>query len=102
MLEDLKKQSVLMTIFLTLGSIALGIYVFQIFWGILGFFSDVLIILFSAWILSFILGPAVERLQKLFKVPRVAAAIFVYVVFFAAFASIISAFIPTVTSQYFA
>lgn len=101
MLDELKKQSFLVTFFLTLASIALGIYVLQVFWGILGFFSDVIIILFTAWILSFILGPAVEFLVHRLHFHKVWAASIVYVLFFALFAFIISAFIPTVTSQYF-
>lgn len=102
MLDELKKQSVLLKAFLLLGSIALGVYLFQIFWGVLAFFSDVLIILFSAWILSFILGPAVDALVGKAKMPKLVAATIVYLLFFALFAFAITAFIPVVTSQYFA
>ncbi len=102
MFDGLKKQPVLINLFLTLGSIALGIYLFQVFWGILGFFSDVIIILFSAWILSFILGPAVEGLSKYFHISKAIAATIVYLLFFALFAFAVLSFIPVVTSQYFA
>lgn len=102
MLDELKKQSFLVTLFLTLASIAVGMYVLQVFWGILGYFSDVLVILFSAWILSFILGPAVDFLQHRCKFPKLAAATVVYLLFFALFAYAVSLFIPVVTSQYFA
>lgn len=102
MLEELKKQSVLVTIFLVLTSIAVGLYLFQILWGVLGFFSDVLIILFSAWILSFILGPSVDFLEKRIRVPKLISALIIYLLFFALFAFSIILFIPVVTSQYFA
>ena len=102
MLDELKKQSTLVTIFLVLASAALGVYVFQVFWNVLGFFSDVLIILFSAWILSFILGPAVEFLSQKLRMSKLIAAAIVYLVFFALFAFAIFNFIPVVTSQYFA
>lgn len=102
MLDGFKKQSVLISVFLLLASAALGIYLFQIFWNILGFFSDVLIILFSAWILSFILGPAVDGLVKYFKVSKAIAATIVYLIFFALFAFAVLSFVPVVTSQYFA
>ncbi len=102
MLEEFKKQSTLLKTFLILASIALGIYLFQMLWGVLGFFSDVLIILFSAWIVSFILGPAVGFLEKRLKMPKIVAALVVYVLFFALFAVAIINFIPVVTSQYFA
>lgn len=102
MLDELKKQSTLVKTFLVLATIALGIYVFQIFWNVLGYFSDVLIILFSAWILSFILGPATDFLARVSKIPKILAAVVVYVLFFALFALAIITFIPVVYSQYFA
>jgi|SRR5579872_328007 len=102
MLDELKKQSVILQIFLILGSIALGIYLFQILWGVLGYFSDVLVILFSAWILSFILGPSVDFLTNRARLPKLIAAAIVYLLFFALLAVAVINFIPVVMSQYFA
>lgn len=102
MLDGFKKQSVLISTFLVLASAAIGIYLFQIVWNILGFFSDVLIILFSAWILSFVLGPAVNGISRYFKLNKAIAATIVYLLFFAMFAFAVISFIPVVTSQYFA
>ncbi|HSD98854.1 MAG TPA: AI-2E family transporter [Patescibacteria group bacterium] len=102
MLDELKKQSTLITTFLVLASVAVGIYVLQVVWNVLGFFSDALVILFSAWILSFILGPAVEFLSRKLHTSKLVAAAIVYLVFFALFAFAIFNFIPVVTSQYFA
>lgn len=99
MLEELKKQSGLLTITLILIIIAVGIYIFQTLWFVLGYFSDALIILFSAWILSLILEPAVKGLQKIFKLPVAFAATIVYLLFFALFALVITAYIPVVSSQ---
>ena len=81
MLDELKKQSFLIKTFFVLASVAIGIYVFQILWGVLGFFSDIIIILFSAWVLSFILGPAVQFLEKKARLPKLAAAAIVYLLY---------------------
>jgi len=102
MLDELKKHSYLVTTFFILGSIALGIYVFQTLWAVLGFFSDVLVILFSAWILGLILSPAVEFLEKKFRLPKPLAAGIIFLLFFALFAYAVFLFIPVVMSQYFA
>lgn len=102
MLEELKKQSFLISVFFVLGSVALGLYLFQAVWTLLGFFSDILIILFTAWILSFILEPAVIALQKITKMPKIASAGIVYLLFFALFAFVVSSYVPVVMSQYFA
>lgn len=99
MLEELRKRSSLVSLFLILGSIALGIYLFQVTWNVIGYFSDILIILFTSWIVSFILGPSIEWLSKKAKIPRVAAAGIIYLLFFGIFTIVILIFIPTVTSQ---
>lgn len=102
MLDEFKKQSFLISTFFALGSVALGIYLFQILWTFLGFFSDAIIILFSAWILSVILEPAIIGLQKISKMPKVASASIIYLLFFALFAFTVSSYVPVVSSQYFA
>jgi predicted PurR-regulated permease PerM len=48
-------------------------------WGILGQFSDILLIIFLAWLLSFILDPLVGYLTK-YGLPRPAATSTVYLV----------------------
>lgn len=102
MLEDLRKHALLIRVFLILASAAIGIYVLQVVWNVLSFFSDALVILFSAWILSFVLGPAVEFFARKLHMSRLIAAAIVYLIFFALFAFAIFNFIPVVTSQYFA
>lgn len=99
MLDELKKQSALVTILLILGVLALFFYVFQWVWLGLSFFSDVIVILFTAWILSFILEPFVEKITKITKLPKVWSAAIVYLVFFGILAVAISLFIPVVVAQ---
>lgn len=102
MLDGLKKQSTLISIFLILSSTAIALYLFQTVWNGLAFFSDALIILLTAWILSFILEPAVLGLKKLTRMPKLASAVIIYLLFFALFAFVVSSYIPVVMSQYFA
>src|SRR5579871_520302 len=99
MLEEFKKNLASIKILVTLLIIAVGIYVFQIFWQFLANFSDILIILISAWIVSFILIPFVTALKETFRMSKVIAAFIVYAVFFALIAVLLQSFIPTVYSQ---
>jgi len=86
-------------ILITLLIVAVGIYIFQIGWGVINTFSDVIVILVSAWLISFILEPFVESLTTGIKAPRILAAAFVYTLFFALVALLIFLFIPTISTQ---
>lgn len=99
MLEDLKKQSSLTQILIVLLIAAVGIYLFQFVWQFLVFFSDIIVILATAWVLSFILGPFVEKLHELFHIPRGSSALLVFAAFFGLLALTIILFIPTVAAQ---
>src|SRR5258708_7818142 len=79
--------------------IAVGIYLFQIFWQVIANFSDILVILICAWLLSFILAPFVNTLRSRLKISKIIAAFVVYTIFFALIAVIIQSFIPTVYGQ---
>lgn len=99
MLEDIKKNYFSLQILIILLIIAVGIYIFQIAWQFLANFSDILIILISAWLVSFILAPFVKALVTLFKLSKILAAFIVYVIFFALIAVTVQLFIPTVYAQ---
>lgn len=99
MLEEIKKQLSSANILIMLLIIAVSVYLFQAFWQVLGVFSDVLIILFSAWVLSIVLDPIVDKLSRYVKLPRSIAAFLVYTLFFGLLALTVVLFIPAVGSQ---
>lgn len=100
MLDELKKQFGSVKILITLLTIAVAIYLFQIAWQVLGLFSDALIILFSAWVISCILEPLVDKLSRFTKLSRGFAAGIIYVIFFSLVVLSIVLFIPAITSQF--
>ena len=79
--------------------IAVGIYLFQILWSVLGNFSDIFVILICSWLLSFILEPLVEFLTKFTRVPKAISALLIYVLFFAISGVTVFLFIPIVSAQ---
>jgi predicted PurR-regulated permease PerM len=99
MIEEIKRQFTSTRILITLLIIAVGAYVLQLLWSFLNMFSDVIIILISAWLISFILEPLVEKLRILTKLPKTLAAISVYIAFFALLIAIVMYFIPVVSAQ---
>ena len=99
MLEELKKQFTSLQILITLLIIAVGIYVFQNIWQVLGNFSDIFVMLISAWLISFILEPWVDAIIQRTKMKKVAAALIVYTLFLALLGAIVFIFIPIVSIQ---
>lgn len=99
MLDEIKKHAASIQLLVTLLIIAVSIYLFEIAWQILGNFSDIFIILISAWVLSFILEPFVERTKNLLTLSKVMAAFLVYILFFGLIVAIIFLFIPVVSNQ---
>ena len=95
----LKKQSTLTQILVILLIAAVGTYLFQFVWQFFVFFSDIIVILTTAWVLSFILGPFVEKLHQWLRIPRGSSALLVFAAFFGLLALTIILFIPTVTAQ---
>lgn len=100
MLDDLKKELTSFRLLATLLTIAISIYLLQIVWQFVQVFSDIIIILVLAWLLSFILEPLVDKFQKLFGLAKVWSAIFIYLFFAVLFTAMIFLFIPVVSSQF--
>ena len=99
MLDDFKKHHGLVTTLLIFGILALAFYLFQWIWLGIAFFSDVIVILFVAWVLSFVLEPFVEKTSKVTRLPKVWSATLIYLIFFGILAAAISLFIPVVVAQ---
>lgn len=98
-MEGLKKQFTSVNLLVSLLIIAVSIYLLQILWNVLGIFSDVIVVLFMAWVVSFILEPAVEKLSSLTKIPRVVSAFIVYTLCFGLLALTVNLFIPAISKQ---
>ena len=99
MLDEIKKNYSLVKILILLLVIATGSYVLSIAWGVISRFLDLFVILLSAWLLSFILEPIVEKIQRLPKISKLIATIITYILFFALLIVIGIAYIPLITSQ---
>jgi predicted PurR-regulated permease PerM len=100
MLEEIKKEFTPFKLLVVLLSIAVSIYLLQILWQFLGNFSDIIIVLVFAWLLSFILEPLVDIVSRLTKLPKVFSALSVYIFFAILFSVMIFIFIPLVATQF--
>ncbi len=100
MLESFKKQYTSFRILIILLIIAVSIYLFQIFWQALSAFSDILVMLILAWLLSFVLEPLVNLISKVTKLSKLISALIVYIFFGVLIAAGIFLFIPIVVLQF--
>ncbi|MDO8657754.1 MAG: AI-2E family transporter [Candidatus Levybacteria bacterium] len=97
--DEIKKQSNLIRILVIFLILAVGIHLFQIGWQILGNFSDIILVIVSAWLLSFILEPVVEAINRFTRLPRIWSTLITYSLIVLIFAGFIFLLIPTVTNQ---
>jgi predicted PurR-regulated permease PerM len=99
MIEELKKQLSSAQLLIVLLILTVGTYLFQTFWQVLALFSDVFIILLSAWLVSFILEPLVERLARMTRLNLGLSASIVYILALGLIGSGMFVFFPTVVNQ---
>ncbi|MBI3984570.1 MAG: AI-2E family transporter [Candidatus Levybacteria bacterium] len=99
MIENFKNQYTSFRILVILSIIAVSIYLFQIFWQVLSNFSDILVMLVLAWLLSFVLEPLVNFVSKVTKLSKLFSALIIYLFFAILFAVGIFLFIPIVIEQ---
>ncbi len=83
--------------FIAVGSLA-GIYLLTFLWHELQKFSDIILLFFAAWLISFTLSPVAGLLQKL-HLPRPLAVALVYLVLAGILAGVIALAIPLVSAQ---
>jgi predicted PurR-regulated permease PerM len=100
MFEDLKKEFSSFKFLTILLSIAVLIYLAQFVWGFLGIFSDIIITVVFAWLLSFILEPVVNAISKLTRLAKPISALLTFGLLIAAFVIIIILFVPAITFQF--
>lgn len=100
MLDEFKKQFTALKLLVILLIIAVSIYLLQIAWQVLSNFSDILIMLILAWVLSFILEPLVNFISNTFKFSRLIATVIIYTFFTVLISVMIFIFIPLVIIQF--
>ncbi len=74
------------------------IYAFTLIWGVLTFFSDVILLFFLAWIISFILEPASLFLQSR-GLPRALAVTLIYLALLIVIFSSVVLTVPLIAQQ---
>jgi len=79
-------------------SIVGGIYIFQLVWGIVGYFSDIFLMLLLAWILSFVFEPVALRLIKS-GFSRIYACVTIYILLTIFIAIFVILLVPIISSQ---
>lgn len=99
MLEEIKKEFNLFKLLVLLLTVAVSIYLLQTIWQFLGNFSDVIIIVIIAWLLSFILEPLVDLVENFTKLQKIWSALIVYVFFAVIFSLVVLVFLPVVITE---
>lgn len=100
MLDEIKKEFTLFKLLVFLATVAVSLYLLGILWQFLGNFSDVIVILLIAWLLSFILEPLVDFVSKLTRLAKIWSALIVYAFFALLFTTIIFLFLPIVIGEF--
>ncbi len=100
MLDELKKDLSSLKLLITLGTIAVGIYLFEYVVKFLRDFSDIIIILFFGWLVSFILEPFVDIFTNYLKVPRIISTVIVFILAAILIGLTFIVFIPDLAIQF--
>jgi len=100
MIEELKREFTSFKLLVILLIIAVSIYLAQILWQVLGNFSDIIIMVLIAWVLSFILEPLVNAIENLTKLPKVISAVLVYAFLASLFTLMIVIVIPIIATEF--
>ncbi len=84
---------------LMMGVLIAGIYLLGAAWAAIRHFSDLILLFFLAWLLAFILLPIVRLLEAGLGLPKVPAAIVVYVMLLFVFALSLFLVVPVLLAQ---
>ncbi len=99
MLDELKKDLSSLKLLITLGTIAVGLYLFEYVVKFLRDFSDIIIIIFFGWLVSFLLEPFVDLFTNYLKVPRIVSTVIVFVLAAILIGLTFIVFIPDIAVQ---
>lgn len=100
MFGELKKDFSSVKLLITLATIAISIYLLQYVLELIQHFSDIILILFFGWLVSFILDPFVDFFTNKLKIPRVLSTVLVFVLCAVLIVLAFLLFIPDVIAQF--
>ena len=100
MFDELKKDLSSLKLLIALATIAVGIYLFQYALELLRNFSDIILIIFFGWLVSFILEPVVDIFTNYLKIPRTISTVLVFVLAAVLIALTFLLFIPDIAAQF--
>jgi predicted PurR-regulated permease PerM len=100
MFEEIKKELTSIKSLSALLTIALILYVLGLGWNLISNFSDVAIILFFSWLLSFMLDPLVHRISRITRLSLAISTLVAYLLLIILLTLIIVIFIPIVSSEF--
>ncbi len=99
MFKKVGKNQNLIQILLFLLILAVGSYVLGLFWVAISQFMDIIVILLVSWLLSFLLDPIVDSIQKYLKFSKVAAASVTYLLLAILIVAAGFVYIPLISTQ---
>lgn len=99
MIDDIKKELSSVKLLSILLTIAVAIYLTQVFWLLLDRFSDVFVILVVSWLLSFILEPVVDSINRGTRLNKTLSALVTYFLAAGVLTLVVLLFIPVVAHQ---
>lgn len=100
MFDELKKDLSSLKLLTVLITFAVSIYLLQFLFDFLRNFSDIILILFFGWLVSFILEPFVDIFTNYLKIPRAVSAILVFLLSGVLIVLTFVLFIPDIISQF--
>ncbi|MBI4098302.1 MAG: AI-2E family transporter [Candidatus Levybacteria bacterium] len=100
MFDELKKDLSSLKLLSVLITFAVSIYLLQFVFEFLRNFSDIILILFFGWLVSFILEPFVDIFTNYLKVPRAVSTVLVFLLSGVLISLTFILFIPDIISQF--
>lgn len=99
MIDDIKKELSSLKLLISLGILAVSIYLLQYVFDLIRNFSDILLIIFFGWLISFILEPFVDFFTDKLKLPRIISTVLVFLLFAILIIISFAIFIPDILIQ---
>lgn len=99
MFKKVRKNQSLIQILLILLIFAVGSYVLELFWTAISQFMDIIVIMLVSWLLSFLLDPVVDSIQKYLKLSKVAATSVTYLLLTILIVAAGFVYIPLISTQ---
>lgn len=99
MFKEVNKNYNLVQILLVLSIVAVGSYVFGLAWTILNQFGEIISIVLVSWLLSFLLDPIVDVIQKYLRLSKLFATAITYLLLTVFIVAAGFVYIPLISTQ---